>query len=97
MNVARKFCWVVLFGGLSWVIILTAAYFDPPVTDPLMVMFLKSGAYLPDGDTFTRIQIAPPVYRILEADRQDYRQICFVCLLSGIAALGIAIIPRRKS
>jgi hypothetical protein len=62
----------------------------------MMVMFLKSGDYLPDGDTFTRMQIAPPVYRILEADRHGYRQICFLSLLSGIAALGIAIIPRRN-
>jgi hypothetical protein len=96
MKSARTLCWMVLFGGLSWVIILTAGYFDPPATDMLLMKFLKSGAYLPVGDTFTTIQVAGPVGRILEEDRQGYRQIFFVSLASCIAALGVALIPRQK-
>ena len=99
MNVARKFCWVALFGGLSWIILVSAWYFENPESssvDPLFFNFLKSGDYLPPGDTLTRREIGPPVYRLLESDRQDYRRICFASLATGVAALGITLFPRRK-
>jgi hypothetical protein len=97
MNLMRKVCWLVLLGGLSWIFILTTSYFGPQPNEAIMVRFANSGAYLPPGQSFTREQIWSPVSRILTDDRQEYRQICFVSLLSGIAAMGIAIIPQRKS
>jgi len=96
MKNARILCWIVLFGGLVWIIILTVGYFDPPETDPLTMRFLKSGDYLPAGDTFTTTQVAGSVSKILEVDRQNYRQICFISLAIGVAAFGIVLIPRRK-
>jgi hypothetical protein len=99
MNVARKFCWVVLFGGLSWIILVSAWYFDDPESsslDPIQSNFFQSGDYLPPGNTLDRGKLGPPVHRLLEADRHDYRRICFVGLATGVAALGIALIPRRK-
>ena len=96
MSVARKCCWLVLFGGLSWIMILTASYFGPQPNEAIMSRFAL-GDYLPPGQSVPREQIWSPVSRILTEDRQDYRQICFVSVLSGIAAVGISIIPRRKS
>jgi hypothetical protein len=96
MSVARQICWLVLFGGLSWIIILTASYFGPTPNEAIMSRFALAD-YLPPGQSLAREQIWSPVSRILTEDRQDYRQICFVSLLTGIAAVGIAIIPRRNS
>jgi hypothetical protein len=93
----RRLCWVVLFSGLIWNIVLTLDYFDPPATDPLMVRFVKSGDYLPSGDTFTVRQIVPPVSRILEEDRRSYRWVFFVSVLGLAAAVVVAAIPRRTS
>jgi len=76
--------------------ILTASYFGPQPNEAIMSRFAL-GDYLPPGQSVPREQIWSPVSRILTEDRQDYRQICFVSVLSGIAAVGISIIPRRKS
>ena len=96
MSAVRKCCWLVLFGGLSWIIILTTSYFGPQRNEVIMSRFALGG-YLPPGQSLTRDQIWSPVSRILDENRQDYRQICFVSILTGIAAVGIAVIPQRKS
>jgi hypothetical protein len=96
MSIARRICWFFLFAGLVCVLVFTLDYFDPPVTDPLMMRFLKSGKYLPAGDTFSITQVADSVSRLLEADREGYRHIFFASLASFFAALGLALIPRKK-
>jgi hypothetical protein len=96
MRIARQVCWLFLFAGLVCVLIFTLDYFDAPATDPLMMRFLKSGKYLPAGDTFSITQVADSVSRLLSADREGYRHIFFASLVSLFAALGLALIPRKK-
>jgi hypothetical protein len=96
MSIARQICWFFLFAGLVCVLGFTLNYFDPPATDPLMMRFLKSGQYLPAGDTFSITQVAGSVSRLLEVDREGYRHMFFASLVSFIAALGLALIPRKK-
>ena len=97
MNFARKICWFFLFAGLVCVLLFTLDYFDPPVTDQMMIRFVKSGEYLPAGEMFSLSEVTRSVSRLLEADRDGYRHIFFASLVSFVAALGLALIPRKQS
>jgi hypothetical protein len=91
----RIISFVVLLVSLLCIAVITDYHVDPPITDPVVVGFIKSDYYLPKGDTVSRVDLYAAISKLLADDRRAYRGIS---ILSGVAlasAFGLFVSGRR--
>ena len=88
-----SFC--VLLVSLLCIAVITDYHVDPPITDPIVVGFIKSDYYLPVGDTVNRVDLYASISKLLADERRGYRGILFLSGVALASAVGLFVSGRR--